>query len=148
MAETWSVDRRYFFRMIMKSFKFLGIMMMLVMGMSFASCSDNDDSTSLIGRSFRGSDSYLDYAGYPETWETTLTFTSSSKVTDNSKGSSYYYENNKYKKENWSTSNSYSYSVSGNKITIRDYPDSGENKVFTYNGSYLKEGNTIYYEVK
>ena len=39
--------------MIMKSFKFFGIIMMLVMGMSFASCSDDDDkggsSQSLIG---------------------------------------------------------------------------------------------------
>lgn len=138
----------------MKLFKLLGIIMMLVFGLSFVSCGDDDDdvesvsATKLAGRSFAYVYSGLDGDGNPEQWTTTITFKDSKNCSVNDKGSCYIW-NNGYKKDTWNETRSCTYSVSGSKITLHDYPFfyEGGDAVYTYYGSYLlSSGGDVYTE--
>lgn len=143
----------------MKTAKFLGIIMMLIMGMAFTACSSDDDEegdggsspeTSIVGRTFKCVSENINDEGNKEKDVKEITFVTSSSCSILSWGY-YYYWDDDWKRGNYNETKSCSYSRSGDKITLYNYPfyAFGGNKTFTYKGSYLiDEGNDIFKEVE
>lgn len=129
----------------MKQLKYFAMLLTaLLVSTSFVSCSDDDDDnggaspTKLVGRSFAYFYSGVDGDGNPEQWTTTISFTSETKCSVNDKGYWYIWSDG-YKKDSWNETKSCTYSVSGDKITLHNYPffADGGDAVYTYFGSYL-----------
>ena len=135
--------------------KLLSIVTIAMLTFSFLSCSDDDDdgmgrgksASSLVGRSFMYSYSGVDGDGNPEQWSTTLTFIDATQCSVNDKGYDYIW-NNGYKKDSWNWTESCRYSVSGDKITLHNYPGFADKNdfVLTYKGNYLEGSGYYFYE--
>lgn len=144
----------------MKKTKFLAMLCMVAVAcLGFSACSDDDDdnnsgngggnatATSLVGRSFVKEYFDVNEDDMPSENTTTLTFTSSTVCSVNNQGYDYIWYNG-YRKESYNETKTCNYSVSGDQITLRNYPffASGGDFVLTYKGNSLTNGSYTFYE--
>lgn len=126
----------------------------------FTACGDDDDesvggesssSTSIVGRTFKCVDEDINDEGYKIKDVKELTFVTSTSCSVHSWGYDYYWDDG-YKKDYYDETKSCSYSRSGDKITLYNYPfyAFGGNKTLTYKGGYLIDETTkeIFKEIK
>lgn len=145
----------------LKKLAVIPCIMMAIAAMSFVSCSSDDDeddngggnptsitASGLVGRSFTCS-----LTGDPNDEglcgedTKTITFTSSTSCSIHSYGYDWIWDN-RYKKDNYNETKSCSYTVSGSKITLKNYPFFvfGGDFVLTYCGDYLIYNDEIFME--
>ena len=116
---------------------------------SFSACSDDDDDSAqgVENHSYQRDDISVDGDGNPEEYHVRLTFKSSSTCEVKCWGYDWIWYTSGYKKNTFNETKSCSYSVSGNAITLHNYPfyASGGDLVLTNHGSYLQDkGGDIY----
>ena len=124
-------------------------MMLMLLACAFCACSNDDEDgsggisgSSVVGNSYRYTDIYLegddDYPLEAE-YNVRITFTSSKECTVKTWGYDWIWYTSGYKKESFNKSETCSYTVSGEKITIKAYPFiiDRPDVVFTNCGSYL-----------
>lgn len=123
------------------------VMCALFTAVSFSSCSDDDEessesvtSSSLVDRTFTCDNSYVNDDGLFVESIKELTFTSSTQCSIHSHG---YDWNAYYDQEYYNETKTCSYSVSGDKVTLHNYPFFAfdDDLVLTFHGSYLQEPN-------
>ena len=141
----------------MRKFKCFAVLFTtLLISVSFVSCGDDDDdndnasasSAKLVGRSFAYYYSGVDGDENPEQWTITITFKDATNCSVNDKGFWYIWYDG-YKKESWNKTGSCTYSVSGDRITLHNYPflADGGDVIYTYKGTYLlSSGGDVYSE--
>ena len=91
---------------------------------SFSACSDDDDDSAqgVENHSYQRDDISVDGDGNPEEYHVRLTFKSSSTCEVKCWGYDWIWYTSGYKKNNFNETKSCSYSVSGNTITLHNYP--------------------------
>lgn len=144
----------------LKKLAVIPCVMMAIVTISFVSCSSDDEedndggnptsvtASDLVGRSFT-----CKWIGEPNEEgrcgeETkTITFTSSTSCSIHSYGYDWIWDD-EYKKDRYNETKSCSYSVSGSKITLKNYPyyAFGGDLVLTYCGDCLIYYDDIYME--
>ena len=105
-------------------------------------------SSDLKGRTFKmHSISEPNEEAYCDEDNKVITFTSTSSCSINSYGF-YYIWDDGYRKSRYNETKSCSYSVSGSKITLHNYPfyAFGGDLVLTYYGDFLSDGYNVYHE--
>lgn len=134
----------------MKNIKYLMLAIVAIFAfVSFTACSSDDDDSAqgVENHSYQRDDISVDGDGNPEEYHVRLTFKSSSTCEVKCWGYDWIWYTSGYKKNNFNETKSCSYSVSGNTITLHNYPfyASGGNLVLTNYGSYLQDkGGDIY----
>ena len=115
------------------------------------SCSDEDEGMStsasdLEGRSFTCDESYVNDDDMLVECYKTITFTSSTQCSIRNRGYDWIWDDG-YVQDSYNETKTCSYSVSGDKITLHDYPyyAFGGDVVLTYHGDYL-EGDYVWLE--
>lgn len=133
----------------LKSFSFWALL--LVSSLSLIACGSDDDdggsSSSVVNNTYQYDETSIDGDGNPEEYHTKLTFENSSTCKVKVWGYSYIWYDG-YRKENFSSTESCICYISGNEITLRNYPfyDSG-NMVLKNKGKYLiDQSGNIYYK--
>ena len=127
----------------------------LLCSVSLASCGDDDDkpggqsvtTDNLVGRSFRCDWTDINDDNLPVEEHKEITFTSTTQCSIRSWGYDWVWYDS-YEKENYNETKTCSYSVSGDKITLHNYPffAFGGDLELTYCGDFLMEGDNIYKE--
>lgn len=137
----------------MKSLKSHFFLTLLFLGsLSLIACGSDDDdggsSSSVENHTYQCDEMNIDGDGNPEEYHTKLTFKNSTTCEVKSWGYSYIWSDG-YKKEHFNSTESCSYYVSGNKITLRNYPFYADgNMILTNKGKYLIDQSGKIYQRK
>lgn len=105
-------------------------------------------ASDLQGRTFVHEEYDIDGEGHKVYHKNSITFTSTSQCSINASGYDYAWYDSGWKKDHYDITKSCSYSVSGDKVTLRNYPfySSPGDLVLTYWGGALMDGSDVYKE--
>lgn len=137
----------------MKRLKFIFFLALLFVGsLSLIACGSDDDdggsSSSVENNTYQCDETDIDGDGNPEEYHTKLTFKNSTTCEVKSWGY-YYIWSDGYKREHFNSTKSCSYYISGNKITLRNYPFYADgDMILTNNGKYLIDQSGKIYQRK
>ncbi len=108
-------------------------LVVVTLSMGFVACSSDDDYEGSV----EGNSYYYEEVLGRDTYKYTLTFTSSTTATCKTKCDNWVWDEDGYVSDPWTSEDKFSYSVSGNVITFKNWLYSNAKNC----GSYLEVGN-------